>query len=371
MRIATSNKKILIISNSSWNIYNFRYSLAKYLEEQGFNIFLASSIDEYTPKLNHFKFYKIFLKNKSLNIFYEIKTIIDIILILTKIKPDIVLTFTIKPNFYLSLIKIFFNFKLITNITGRGDIFDSNNLILKIFSSLYIKSNNFSDFIFFQNSKDLNFFIKNKFKSLNYEILPGSGVNIDKFNLRKLKRNNNLKFLFASRLLKKKGILYFIKIATYFKNINYDFTFNVCGEFLSNKEYIDKLVFENTYKSKIIGYLKYEDKMHLLLKNYDFLIFPSSYNEGFPRIVIESFASGVIPIVSKKIGSLIKKYGDFYFLELDQEDHFVNDIDKIKNLKRDQNLKKKIENNFKLVKEKFDQKIVFDKYYATILNIYE
>ena len=128
------SKLISLVSNDYWTSYKFRYDIIHILIKQGYKIILIAKKDEYHKKFNNKNISKHFvqLESRSINIFTEIRTIIDLYKIYKKSKPDLIFHFTIKPNIYGGIIARFLNIKTRSMITGLGYIFVKSNRFLKI-----------------------------------------------------------------------------------------------------------------------------------------------------------------------------------------------------------------------------------------------
>ena len=130
-------KKIIIFSNTSWSLYNFRRNLLIELIKKKFKVIVLSSKDKTTKKLRDIgcSFHEIQMKRRGDKIFSEILTLFKIYKIIRKIKPDIIFNFTIKPIIYGSLISRFLNIKTINTLDGLGASFEINyfkKLILRL-----------------------------------------------------------------------------------------------------------------------------------------------------------------------------------------------------------------------------------------------
>ncbi len=103
-------KKILIISNSCWNIFNFRKELIYELNKKKFQITVCAPYDNYYDRIKNIKINYIDVKfsRKSYNIFSNFKLILFYVKCFYKLKPDIIFMYTIKPNIFGSLASLFF-----------------------------------------------------------------------------------------------------------------------------------------------------------------------------------------------------------------------------------------------------------------------
>ena len=123
------NKTVLIVSNCTWYLYNFRKELLSALKNKGYNLILVSPIDKYYLKISKYFIKKenLFLVRSSENPILEIITLLHLFLIYLKYKPDLVHHFTIKPCIYGGIIAKLTGIKnKINHITGLGPSFYSN-----------------------------------------------------------------------------------------------------------------------------------------------------------------------------------------------------------------------------------------------------
>ena len=132
-------KKFAIVLNSSWYGYNFRLNLARNLKESGYDVcFIAPYDKKYSELLKkEFNFHNINIDAKGINPISDFKTMISLYKLYKKIKPDMVLNFTIKPNIYSSIVSGIIGIKSINNITGLGTIFIKQSLVTKVAKLLY------------------------------------------------------------------------------------------------------------------------------------------------------------------------------------------------------------------------------------------
>ena len=155
-QILQKNKKIVISANSSWNIYNFRRELINELQNNNYQIVVVSPKDQYTKVIinNNVKYINIDINRKSIFLLNNLKTFLAYIKIFFVEKPNIFLSYTIKPTIIGTLASLFFpSIKVYNNITGLGTFFFKRNLlyfiILIFYKIIFFKSTK----VFFQNLK--------------------------------------------------------------------------------------------------------------------------------------------------------------------------------------------------------------------------
>jgi len=288
-------KKILIFSNSSWNIYNFRLNLIKELISKKFDISIICPDNIYFNKLNSYNLNltKIKLDNKGINLFKDLIFFVSLYKKIKNEKPDLILSYTVKPNIYGSLIARILKIKIINNVTGLGTAF-INNSFLKIFAIIiykisFIKSN----LVFFHNLQDLNYFVKLGIVKLNNaKTLPGSGVDVSYYNYNLLIKKKHIEFLYIGRILIDKGFKELINAITILKEQYPNIILNVVGPLQSeNRSSIPKDLINKWLNSNIFNYLGFFDDIREKIISSDCVVLPS-YKEGMPRSILEAAAIG-------------------------------------------------------------------------------
>ena len=98
-------KKIVVLANSDLIIFKFRKELMAELQKNGYSIYIIAPDGQYTEKLLNMGLYckNVPTDRRGINPLKDIKTIFNYYILIKKIKPDVVLTYTIKPNIYGSL----------------------------------------------------------------------------------------------------------------------------------------------------------------------------------------------------------------------------------------------------------------------------
>jgi len=306
------NKSVLIVSNCTWYLYNFRYKLLNDLQNKGLNLILISPLDKYYFDISKYFINKenLFLVRGSENPIFEIITLIHLLFIYLKYKPDLVHHFTIKPCIYGGIISRFLGIKnTINHITGLGPSFYSNrikikfvNKILKPFYKYAFNSHKNNLINIFHNDSDKNTFIKNGLtKPEKTKIIEGSGVDIDYYKKdTTLKFNKDINLLFPARLIKEKGILELIHACNELWKNDYKFTLNIAGELdKQNRSYLKKNYFEFIKTNPNINFLGKCSNMREIYKKMDIVILPS-WREGLSKSILESAAMS-LPIITTDV----------------------------------------------------------------------
>ena len=220
----------------------------------------------------------------------DIFNILKLLKIIFYYKPTHILSFTIKPNLYANLLNLFFNFKVVSNVTGLGSVYLSKNIVNKIIFSLNKFLLRRSYHVFFQNSSDQKVIFGDEKIFINSSVIAGSGINLSYFHFNKVSKINNY-FLFIGRIIVDKGFVEFVeaikKIKFYHK---LEINFKVAGKLdFNNPSKICKVDFENWQKLNLFEYLGYVENNVEIINNSLCVILPS-YREGLSRVLLESMA---------------------------------------------------------------------------------
>ena len=367
-------KKIAIVLNSSWYAYNFRLNLAKSLKRSGYKVvFIAPYDKKYSELLKkEFDFHNINIDAKGINPVSDFKTIVFLYKLYKKIKPDMVLNFTIKPNIYSSIVSGIIGIKSINNITGLGTIFIKQSLVTKVAKLLYKVALGFNSKVFFQNNDDKELFISNGLV-LEYkcDLLPGSGVDLNKFipNVKNI-NDNKFKFLLIARLLKDKGIIEFIEAIKIVKNKYENIEFQILGAVgVNNKTAITKEELQTWIDNDLVNYLGVTDNVQDVIADVDCVVLPS-YREGTPRSLLEACAMEKPIIATNVVGckEVVDDGVNGYMCKVQDAKDLANKMEIMINLSNEERTDMGKAGRKKIVKE-FDEKIVINKYLKSINEI--
>ncbi|MEA2018464.1 MAG: glycosyltransferase family 4 protein [Campylobacterota bacterium] len=373
--------KIAIVLNSAWQAYNFRLNLARSFKQNGYEVVLIAPYDEKYSELikKEFEFYDVNIDAKGINPISDLKTMIALYRLYKTLNLDIVLNFTIKPNIYSSIVSGVLGIKSISNITGLGTIFIKQSIVTKIAKLLYKTALGFNSKVFFQNNDDKNLFVENKLVSKEKtDLLPGSGVDLDKFISIKKEDDGVFRFLLIARLLKDKGILEYIEAAKIIENLelkidNYsDVEFQILGAVgVANKTAISKDELQQWVDDDLVNYLGTTDNVQEVIAQSDCVVLPS-YREGTPRSLLEACAMEKPIIATDVVGckEVVDDGINGYLCEVRNAQDLADKMETMISLSEEEREVMGKAGREKIVKE-FDEKIVIDKYLESIKEILE
>ena len=282
-------------------LYKFRKELFEKLISLNHDVYVSLPYDEYVPKLQELGCgcIETNFNRRSTNPINDIGLLIKYIQFIKKIKPDVVLTYTIKPNIYGGMACRLLNVPYIANISGLGTAVKNKGILQKLTLFLYKIALKKVNCAFFQNSENMQFFIdKNIALKNNHRLIPGSGVNLNFYAFEDYPLDTDkIIFTFIGRVMKDKGIDELLKAAEKIKQLYSNTKFNVIGNF--DEDYTTKIK-EYTDRG-IINYLGYQDNIPMHIKNSHAIVLPS-YHEGTANVLLESASTGRPVLASNVAG---------------------------------------------------------------------
>lgn len=360
-------RKILVISNVTSGLYNFRYELIQRLVQE-FEVFIMANdngrADEFT-KLGC-TFIETGFDRHSINPVKEVKLFSMYIKLIRNVRPDIVLTYTIKPNIYAGMVCALLGIPYIANITGLGTAVEKGGIIQKIAIILYKIGLRRAQMVFFQNSENRDFMLNHGIIKGAYGMIPGSGVNLQKYKPLEYPNGETTDFVFIGRIMKEKGIDQYIDAAKYIRGKYPQTRFHICGAFEENygeqmKEFQD---------SGIILYHGVVKDMISLYQIASCTIHPSYYPEGLSNVLLESCACARPIITTNRAGCrevVDDGVNGFICKQKDSED-LIKQIEKFIALPYEKKKQMGLAGRAK-VEKKFDRNIVVEAYLKEIERI--
>lgn len=293
-------KKVVLVGNHDVVIYNFRKELIETLLADGNEV---SIILPYGDKVELLKnmgchYHEVKVERRGTNPFQDLKLYHNYKEILSRIKPDIVLTYTIKPNIYAGMASCKLGIPYIANITGLGSAVENKGILQWITIALYKIAFRKIQTVFFQNLENKQFFEDKKIAVGKHQLLPGSGVNLKQFKQLDYPDDTKIRFLFIARVMKEKGIEEYLYCAEEIARKYNHVEFHILG--FCEEDYEERL--EQLNRRGIIKYHGMQKDIIPFLKQSHCTIHPSFYPEGMSNVLLESAASGRPVITTDRSG---------------------------------------------------------------------
>lgn len=292
--------RVLFLVNHDVVIYNFRLELVEALLQQKHEVYISCPYGDRINDLTKLgaKHFDITIDRHGMNPLKDLKLIKQYKKLIKSIKPDIVFSYTIKPNIYGAIAARKYHVPFVANITGLGTAVENGGIKQKICIFLYKIAFKKVRKVFFQNTANQQFFIDHKIALGKHDLLPGSGVNLERFKPLPYPDQSIIRFVYIGRIMKEKGVDYYLEAARYIKDKYPNTEFHVCG--FTEKEYQGKLQ-EYIDKGLIIyhGMVKDVREIH---KITHCLVFPSYYPEGISNVLLEAAACARPIITTDRAG---------------------------------------------------------------------
>lgn len=306
-----SDKRVLLFANTDWYLYNFRLAMANRLRDLGWEVVLVAPSGPYGQKLIDlgFRFLPFDFSTKSTNPFHELAVVWRLIKLYRQLRPRMVHHFTIKCVLYGTLAARCAGVRAIVNaITGLGHIFTDRGMkalllrpLVRLMYRAMLAGNRVR--VIFQNQENCDVFLGHSLVTADrVSLIRGSGVDCEEFrpDASRLANDGQVRILFASRLLREKGVF---ELISAYREVRAEFP--QVHLFLAGDVYPEN---PSSLSAEDLDQLATEEGIHLLghidgiksqLAQADIVVLPS-YAEGTPRILIEA-AAMERPIVATDI----------------------------------------------------------------------
>lgn len=313
------NKKILYIINEAFFFISHKNELASSVLNLGYEVHVAVPKDHVWASKNFhighlvekgYIVHEYDLSRRGQNIIKEIISFVQLVVIINKIKPNILHLMTMKPIIYGGIISLFSSkLKVIFSITGLGQIFVSKGIwsilrkeiVVRVLKIIFYKK---LAKIIVQNKYDYNILIKKKIASKStINIIKGSGVNLSEFPFIEESSSGIPLVVLASRLLWEKGIKEFVNASKLIKKKSINARFILVGDTQpSNPRSVPKEKLQDWAREGHIEWFGRRDDMQKLIADSTVVCLPTMYGEGVPKIILEAAASGRVLVVSDNPG---------------------------------------------------------------------
>lgn len=360
--------RVLILANNDIGLYKFRKELIeKLIKEHKVSICLPNGefIQEFVSMGCQFIPCEL-LDRHGRNPLKEFKLLSFYRSIIKKNKPDMVLTYTIKPNVYGGAVCASLGVPYIANITGLGAAVENRGILQNITLLLYKLGLRNAQKVFFQNTENRDFMLKHNVIKGAYNILPGSGVNLSQYQVFEYPNGAIVDFVFIARVMKEKGIDQYLDAAVYIRKKHPKTRFHVCG--FCEQNYKDRL--EEMDKQGIIIYHGLVKDMTEIYKKISCTVHPTYYPEGLSNVLLESAASGRPIITTNRSGcrEVIDDGVNGYIINQGDSKDLIDKIEKFLHLSVKERAAMGAAGRTKVERE-FDRRIVIAAYMNELENI--
>lgn len=299
--------RILILTNNDIGLYKFRKELISDLINRSNEVYISLPDGEMINDLIGLgcKFIFTPIDRRGINPITDSKLIYKYYRTIKEVKPDKVITYTIKPNIYGGIVCRLLKVQLYANVTGLGTAFQGNRTLAKIVTVMYKFAFKRAKKVFFENKGNMEAMVGRKIIGEDkVHCLHGAGVNIDEFPYTEYPEDEKICFLFIGRIMREKGIDEFFEATKRLKADGEEVQFDVIGYFDDDYE---KIV-EKMDKSNIICYYGYQSDVRPFIAKSHCFVLPS-YHEGMANTLLECGAMGR-PLITSNIHGCLEAVQD-------------------------------------------------------------
>jgi glycosyltransferase involved in cell wall biosynthesis len=361
--------KILILANNDIGLYKFRKELIEELLKYN-QVFISLPNGEFVKELVDLgcEFLHTNICRRGTNPITDLKLIFEYKQILKKVKPELVLSYTVKPNVYGGMMCRLTKIPYIANITGLGSALENSGVLQSITLFLYKIALKKANCVFFQNEDDAKFLNSKGIINGTQKVIPGSGVNLDYYEYLNYPNDNIINFLFISRVMKQKGIEEYLDAAMYITKKHQNTIFHILG--FCEESYEEKL--KDLHKKGTIQYHGLQSDVRIYHKISHCTIHPTYYPEGMSNVLLESAACGRPIITTNRSGcrEIVDDGINGYVVEAQNSKDLIEKIEKFLALSYQDRKQMGLAGRAKVERE-FDRKIVVEEYLNEITLVGE
>lgn len=294
-----SNKRILVLANNDVGLYRFRKDLLAALLGAGHEVYISLPDGGFVSELVQLgcRFIDTPIERRGMNPIHDSKLFHQYRAILKEVKPDLVLTYTIKPNIYGGLACRMAHIPYAVNITGLGSAIENGGWLKKFVLALYKPALKGARVIFFENTGNRDTLAATGVVPKGRDVvLNGAGVNLEDYPYQSYPQEGAVRFLFVGRVMHEKGVDELFAAAKRMKQEYGDgVEFHIVGSFEEGyKPLMDELE-----KAGVVKYHGYQSDMKRFYAMASCVVLPS-YHEGMSNVLLEAAASGR-PLITSDI----------------------------------------------------------------------
>ncbi len=294
--------RILVLANYDLGLYNFRKELLQKLLDMGNEVYISLPYGDKIEALTKIgcKFIETDVDRRGINPFVDFKLILKYFRVIKKIRPEKVITYTIKPNIYGGIVCRIKKIPLYVNITGLGTAFNGGKMLEKIAEFMYKTAFKKAEKVFFENKGNRDFLVKRGLVTADKtHCLNGAGVNLEDFAPLDYPEDGIIHFLFIGRVMREKGVDELFDVAKRLFEEGAPAVVDVVGPFEDN--YTD--IVNELYKSGVIRYHGFQSDVKPFIRDAHCIVLPS-WHEGMANTLLEGGACGRALITSNIHGCM-------------------------------------------------------------------
>lgn len=368
-------KKLTILENTIFSTNTARLKLTQELIARGYDVtILSTGSDKEMAIARKRGFHIIDVGSSNTNVFHVFRYMSNLARELKRSRPDVCLTFTMRPAIWGNMITRLLRIPTITNISGIGPLAESESVAYRVARALYSFVLKKTEIVFFQNTDDRDIFLRKRFVTREQsKLIPGSGVDYTYYAPQVQKRNDGkFVFLFISRLIKDKGILEYVESAKQITRKYPEVVCQVLGPYYSQnlkENIITEKQIVQWVEPGYVNYLGAADDVRPFIAEADCIVLPS-YREGMSNVLLEAGSMQKPCITTDTTGcnDIVVDGVSGFLCKVRDANSLMEQMEKMLNLTK-ADRKRMGESAREIMKTKFAKQIVVDAYINAIESV--
>lgn len=283
-------KSVLLLTNSLDGLHSFRKEVVQAILDAGYEVYISAPASEFSDYFESVgcRMIETPVDRRGVNPLKDLQLLKTYRKLIKQIQPEVVLTYTIKPNVYGGFACRLTHTAQLANVTGLGDSIETPGLLQKVSIAFYRIGLKKAKVTFFQNKFNQEFCAKHKMVKGKTILLPGSGVNLDWHTLQDYPDDEVVRFIYVGRLMIQKGVGELFEVVKTIKDkYGAKVEFHICGR--CEDDY--QIQLDEFVKNSYVVYHGQVNDIRPYFSNIHCNIMPS-YHEGMSNVCLEAAAAG-------------------------------------------------------------------------------
>lgn len=294
-----AQKTILVLANNDVGLYKFRKMLLERFLSDGHRVVIALPGGEYIPQLTELgcTFVETPLERRGMNPAKDISLYNLYRSIIRDVKPDLVVTYTVKPNVYGGMACRTMKIPYAANITGLGTAIEQGGALRTLVLNMYREALKRAKVVFFENAGNRDRLVEfGAVKKEKTHVLHGAGIDVDAFPFAPYPADGPVRFLYVGRIMREKGM---DELFSAMERLKEQYGDGVELEMIGYLEEAYEERLQALQEAGTIRFLGFQDDVPEFYRHAHCVVLPS-YHEGMSNVLLEAGAMGR-PLITSDI----------------------------------------------------------------------